>query len=72
MSRPEKQSLLPKMDKKTAKQITKPKTPHQALNRTACHRNLFSSQLPPNLVGTIDLFIGMPDSPYLWNQPFIT
>ena len=45
---------------------------HQALNGTTCYRDIFSTQLSPNLVSTIDLMVGLPDSMNLRNQSLVT
>ena len=55
-----------------ANNATQPKTTHQAFDGTARHRDFFPTQLPPNLVSTIHLMIGVPDSLDLGRQIFIT
>lgn len=50
----------------------KRKTTHQVFDGTARYRDLVPTQLPPNLVSTIHLMIGLPDSPDLGNQRLIT
>ncbi len=35
---------------------------HQPLDGAACHHMAFAVQLPPDLVGTVDLHIGSPDA----------
>ena len=37
-------------------------TPHQALDSATCHRQSLTCQLLPDLVGTVDLQVALPDS----------
>lgn len=45
---------------------------HQAFSGTARHLNPFSLQLPPDLIGTIHLEIGLPNALDRGNQEFVT
>ena len=45
---------------------------HQAFDSTACDRNRFALQLPPDLVCPINPKIGFPNSPDMRHQIFIT
>lgn len=45
--------------------------PHQPLDRAAHHRRALACQLPPDLVGTVDLHLGLPDAVYLWHEGIV-
>jgi len=47
-------------------------TPHESLDRTAGYHDAFAVQLPPDLVGTIDPQVGLPDTLDLGHQHRIT
>jgi hypothetical protein len=49
-----------------------PQPLHEPLNRAAGHRHLFAIELTPDLVGTINLHVGLPHPLYLWHQFVIT
>lgn len=44
---------------------------HEAFNRATCHDNALPFQLMPNLVGTVDLHVGLPDLVNPCQQDFI-
>lgn len=46
-------------------------TPHQSFDGATHHLNAFPLQLPPDLVGAIDLEIGLPDPLDMGNQEFV-
>ena len=48
-----------------------PQALHKPLNRAAGHFNPFTVQLAPDLVGTIDLHVGLPDPLNLRQQAII-
>ncbi len=45
--------------------------PHQPLNSTESHGRSFTPELPPYLVGTVDLHVGLPDALNLRRQQFV-
>lgn len=45
---------------------------HQPLDGATRHRNTFTIHLPPDLIGTIHLPVGMPDALNMRHQPTIT
>ena len=47
-------------------------TLHEPLDRTTGHHDAFAVQLPPDLVGTIDLQVGLPDAFDLGHQGLVT
>ena len=44
---------------------------HQALDRTSRHDRALACQLPPDLVGAVDLHVGLPDALYLRHEDII-
>ena len=49
----------------------KPELTHQPLHRAARHPYAFSIHLHPDLIGPVDLPVGVPDSLDLWSQLLI-
>jgi hypothetical protein len=47
---------------------TQPLHPHESLDRATGHADRLPIQLPPHLVGAIDLQVGIPDAFDLDNQ----
>ncbi len=47
-------------------------TPHESLDRATGHHDAFAVQLPPDLVGTMDLPVGLPDALDLGCQGLVT
>ena len=48
-----------------------PQTLHQPLDGAACHRDALAVHLMPDLVGTVNLHVGMPDLLNFWHQGVI-
>lgn len=45
-----------------------PELAHQPLDGATCHRNAFAAELTPDLLGAIDLVVGLPDALHLRQQ----
>src|SRR5574343_1898089 len=45
---------------------------HQALDRAACHFDLLTLELTPDLLGTVDLHVGMPHAMDVSTHEFVT
>src|SRR5690606_14336445 len=48
-----------------------PQATHEPLHGTACYGNAFAVHLPPDLIGTVHLKVGLPDPLNVRNQPVI-
>jgi len=54
-----------------AHRTSRPKATHQVFDGVARHRNHFTLQLPPELLGSIELKAGVPDPFDVWHQKFV-
>lgn len=50
---------------------TQAQASHEPLHRTACHHDAFAVHLHPDLVGAIDLHVGLPDPLNLRDQGLV-